>query len=86
MNYLAFICPDDTSAPDEEMIFGSKAPRWVKEMERRGVRLFGRELEAPSSASTVRVRNNETLVTDGPCVETRGYESRGSGALGRRQT
>ncbi|WP_298339839.1 YciI family protein, partial [Ferrimicrobium sp.] len=41
--------------------------------ERRGVRLLGRELEAPSSASTVRVRNNETLVTDGPFVETKEF-------------
>ena len=46
-------------------------PGWVEEMDRRGVRLLGRPLNLPETAATVRVRDGETLVTDGPFAETR---------------
>lgn len=32
---------------------------------------FGAELDEPSAAKTVRVRNGETIVTDGPYAETK---------------
>jgi hypothetical protein len=31
-------------------------PGWIEEMDARGVRLFGRELDLPETAATVRVR------------------------------
>ena len=42
-------------------------------MDPRGVRLFGRELDIPDTAVTVRVRDGETLVTDGPFAETKEF-------------
>src|SRR6202142_1480818 len=42
-------------------------------MERRGVRLLGRELDLPETAVTVRVRDGERLVTDGPFAETKEF-------------
>jgi hypothetical protein len=42
-------------------------------MERRGVRLLGRELQLPGTAATVRVRDGETLVSDGPFAETKEF-------------
>jgi len=48
-------------------------PGYTEEMERRGVRGFGRELDLPDTAVTVRVRNGETLVTDGPFAETKEF-------------
>jgi hypothetical protein len=44
---------------------------WVAEMDGRGVRLYGSELEPPGSARTVRVRESRAMVTDGPFAETK---------------
>lgn len=40
-------------------------------MERRGVLLLGRPLDLPQTAATVRVRDGETLVSDGPFAEAK---------------
>ncbi|HEY0937009.1 MAG TPA: YciI family protein, partial [Trebonia sp.] len=48
-------------------------PAYFAEMESRGVRLCGRELDSPATAVTVRVRDGETLVTDGPFAETKEF-------------
>jgi hypothetical protein len=40
-------------------------------MTRRGIRLTGNRVRAASDATTVRVRGDETLVTDGPFAETK---------------
>jgi hypothetical protein len=40
-------------------------------MEARGVRLTGNRLRMAADATTVRVRDGETLVTDGPYAETK---------------
>jgi hypothetical protein len=44
---------------------------WLDEMERRGVRQQGGRLRRTSEATTVRLRNGETLVLDGPFAETK---------------
>jgi hypothetical protein len=44
---------------------------WVDENDAAGRRLRGAALAPPSSATTVRVRNGESLITDGPFAETR---------------
>jgi hypothetical protein len=48
-------------------------PGWTEEMERRGVLLLGRPLHLPQTAATVRVRDGETLVTDGPFAEAKEF-------------
>ena len=71
MNYLLFIWADGMPAPDELAVLQREIPGWVEEMDRRGVRLLGRELDLPETAATVRVRDGKRLVTDGPFAETR---------------
>jgi hypothetical protein len=44
---------------------------WVKEVDGSGVRLMGHELRPSSDATTVRVRNSEVLLADGPFAETK---------------
>jgi hypothetical protein len=44
---------------------------WVAEMERRGMFASGELLRPPGDAATVRVRNGEVLVSDGPFAETK---------------
>ena len=44
---------------------------WLQEMSDRGVRLHGAELLPVTSATTVRIRNEEVLIADGPFAETK---------------
>ena len=49
-------------------------PKWealFSELTPSGVLGFGAELDAPRTAKTVRVRDGETIVTDGPYAETK---------------
>jgi hypothetical protein len=64
---------DGAAAPDALEYMQREIPRWIEEMNARGVRLFGRELDLPGTAATVRVRDGETLVTDGPFAETKEF-------------
>ncbi len=73
MKYLACIWADGLPAPEDLAVIQRELPAWVEEMDRRGVRLLGRELELPETAATVRVRDGETLVTDGPFAETKEF-------------
>jgi hypothetical protein len=44
---------------------------WAQNMNERGVRLQGEPLESPREAATVRIRDGELLVSDGPFAETK---------------
>jgi hypothetical protein len=69
MKYMMFVCTDtapDTDKSDEPDIF-----EWVAENDSRGRRLDGHELAAAATATTVRVRNGELLLSDGPFAETK---------------
>jgi hypothetical protein len=73
MKYLLLIRADGLPAPEELAVMQRELPGWVEEMNGRGVRLFGRELDLPETAATVRVRDGQTLVTDGPFAETKEF-------------
>ena len=69
MKYMMLVCTDtapDTDKSDEPDIFA-----WVAENDARGRRLDGHELGPTSAATTVRVRNGELLISDGPFAETK---------------
>jgi hypothetical protein len=70
MKYLMLVCVDpdyvpgqDEGAPDVE--------EWVRENDGKGVRLIGSRTRPMSDATTVRVRDREVLLTDGPFAETK---------------
>jgi hypothetical protein len=76
--YLLIHCLDGTVEPgpaDDCDVPGSPAARqqraWDAELEARGVKLAGGRLQPPSAARTVRVRDGEVLLTDGPFAETK---------------
>jgi hypothetical protein len=73
MHYLQFIWADGRPTPDQLAVMQRDLPGYDEEMTRRGVRLFGRELRLPETAATVRVRDGQTLVTDGPFAETKEF-------------
>jgi hypothetical protein len=53
--------PEETRARDA----------WDEEMESRGIMVGGGVLRASAEAKTLRVRNGEVLLTDGPFAETK---------------
>jgi hypothetical protein len=71
MQYLALIYGDETrwarlSPEDREKEMGEYAA-----LSEADVTTGGSELDSVTTATTVRVRNDETLVTDGPFVESK---------------
>lgn len=69
MRYILFINVGETFNPPANMQELTEA--WVEEMDGRGVRITGSQLRMAQDATTVRVREGQTLVTDGPFVETK---------------
>jgi hypothetical protein len=71
MKFMLLVCSDGQTAPKDIEVLQSQTPGWVDEMDSRGIRLLGGPLQDPNAAVTVRVRDGETLITDGPFVETK---------------
>ena len=72
MRYVLMMCADDSlvSSP-AELDVDPVAQRWRKEVRRRGVFVTGGQLRPVVDATTVRVRDGEDLLTDGPFAETK---------------
>ena len=69
MKYMMFVCTD--TAPDTDKTDEPDIDRWVAENDSRGRRLDGHVLAPTEAATTVRVRNGELLLSDGPFAETK---------------
>jgi hypothetical protein len=70
IQYLMFVCTDP-AVDRAEFDHIDPVDPWVAETDGRGVRRYGSELEPPGSARTVRVRDQQAIVTDGPFAETK---------------
>ncbi|MCW6007014.1 YciI family protein [Micromonospora sp. CPCC 205371] len=73
MKYLLLVCVDE-SVPfteDEERADVAATGVWVQEMTERKVRVLGDRLRPASDSTTVRVRDGEVLLADGPFAETK---------------
>ena len=69
--YVMFVCIDP-SATAQDAAGAMPIDQWVDETGSRGVRLFGSQLTEPAAARSVaRLRNAQTVVTDGPFAETK---------------
>jgi hypothetical protein len=68
VKYLFLVCVDPAITPEEAP---GEIDGWI---ERAGSgRVIGNALRGPGSATTVRVRRRERLVTDGPFAETKEF-------------
>ncbi|XVQ83615.1 YciI family protein [Microbispora siamensis] len=67
MKYVLLICGDESAAEHAEDGCGG----WSEEMAERGVLRGGAGLRPPSDATTLRVREGEVLLSDGPYAETK---------------
>jgi hypothetical protein len=73
MKYLMIHCLDESSEPDldEPVAEDPEIEAWAAEMDERGMNLYGGHLRPVADAVTVRVRDGEVLVSDGPFAETK---------------
>jgi hypothetical protein len=80
MKYLLLVCmeqPPETPLETEEDVASREAGgdddirMWFAEIDKRGSRLIGSQVSRPANAATVRVREGEVLVSDGPFAETK---------------
>ena len=69
MKYMMFVCTD--TEPDTDTDNEPDIDVWVAENDAAGRRLEGMALAPKSTATTVRVRNRQLLVSDGPFAETK---------------
>ena len=74
MKYVLLICDDETRQPTPEELGADPRMRaWEADVESRGVLKAGARLRPVVDATTVRVREGETLVSDGPYAETKDF-------------
>jgi hypothetical protein len=69
MRYFTFMVTDSEAEPyrpDEDHI-----AEWVHETKAAGINIDGDRIEPRERAKTVRVRNGELLVSDGPFTESK---------------
>jgi hypothetical protein len=72
--YLLTVCVDGIPETDEvEAALARNAEAWVTEMGARGIRAYGHALAHAETATTARVRDGESLLTDGPFVEAKEF-------------
>jgi hypothetical protein len=69
------ICTDESAdaatSPDEAAAGTAEYGRFMEEMGTRGVLQGGERLRPTADATTVRVRDGETVTSDGPFAETK---------------
>lgn len=75
MRYLLLICGEDAAhqAMEADSSFLPACHAWADEMRRRGMLVATGGLQPPADATTVRVRDDEVLMSDGPFVETKEF-------------
>jgi hypothetical protein len=74
MRYALLICDDESRSPSNEELDADPGHQaWAADLERRGAKLIGFRLRPIVDATSVRVRDGETLVSDGPFAETKDF-------------
>jgi hypothetical protein len=73
MKYMLFVCAEESVVltPQERAAMPAATEAWVSELDASGVRLLGDRLRPPGDATTVRVRDADVLLSDGPFAETK---------------
>lgn len=67
MQFALLICGDESAAEHANDGCGG----WTEEMTERGVLVGGAGMRPPNDATTVRIRDDAVLVSDGPFAETK---------------
>jgi hypothetical protein len=73
MRYMLMICDDESCrvGPPAEVAADPRFRAWSEEIGRRGVLRGGARIRPSGDATTVRVRDGEVLLSDGPFAESK---------------
>jgi hypothetical protein len=73
VRYLLLICgaEEEHQAMEADGSFQSNCHAWASELQERGTLVRVEGLRGPGDATTVRVRGDEVLLTDGPFADTK---------------
>jgi hypothetical protein len=73
MRYALLIYTDESVElpPEEQNAVSEAYSAYTNEVRERGIMQAGEALQSTSTASTVRVRDGETMISDGPFAETK---------------
>jgi hypothetical protein len=61
------------AAPLDDETVMQEGEGWRQDLEARGLQVLGNALEGPDTAITIRVRDGQTLISDGPFIETKEF-------------
>jgi hypothetical protein len=74
MKYVLLICDDETDSPSMEVLEADpRNQAFALAIDRLPGKSVGARLRPVDTATSVRVRNGETLVSDGPFAETKDF-------------
>src|SRR5579875_2969560 len=73
MKFLELVCIENETTDEQNEVMSAAVLPWVEETTARGVNITGKPLAPASNAKTVRVRNGETLISDGPFADTKEF-------------
>jgi hypothetical protein len=73
MKYLSLVCIERDTTDDENAVMSTAVFPWVEDTIARRINITGKPLADPTSAKTVRVREGETLISDGPFADTKEF-------------
>jgi hypothetical protein len=73
VRYMLLICDDESDGRGPlDLVQAPEHTAWIDYLDRRGIPLLdGVRLRASTDATTVRSRNGETFVSDGPFMESK---------------
>lgn len=73
MKYMLLVCSDPAIewTPADHTYVETSMVKWLSDTVGRGVNLHGGQLQPATAATTVRIREDEVLLTDGPFAETK---------------
>lgn len=73
MKFLQLICIERETTDEENATMGHEIFPWVEDTVARRINITGKPLDDPATAKTVRVRDGETLISDGPFADTKEF-------------
>jgi hypothetical protein len=68
MRFMLFVCaePDLQLSPEDKAALPGEVEEWATDLANRGIRLLGHVFEPVGQANTIRRRNDDLQITDGP--------------------
>ncbi len=71
MRYVLLIYGSEALTQEEQAAIMRAHPAFVRKVQQRGLLIGGEALQPTGTATTVRVRDGKTMITDGPFAETK---------------